>query len=103
MSPLISDEEAEVLSALRSHTGRAIKEYFHSYNKNNMQCELCTSAIDSQEHCMICQKRTHIIEPTMSHIKYNHIYGSVSEQKYIAHMYVKLLQLREERLSDQDV
>ena len=62
ISPLISNEEAEVLTAILSHTVRGIKDSFHNYNKNNMRCELCTSAIDSQEHCMIGLKLTHIIE-----------------------------------------
>ena len=102
MSPLISNKEAEVLTALRSHTVRGIKDNFHSHNKNNIQCELCTTGIDNQEHCMKCPKLAASMDPTMSHIQYNHIYGSISEQKEIANMYLKLLQVREELLTDQD-
>ena len=51
---------------------------------------------------MKCRKLTTRVDPRMSHVQYNHIYGSISEQKDIANMCMKLLQLREELLTNQD-
>ena len=68
----------------------------------NIQCELWITGVDNQENCMKCTKLTTSMDPTMSHIQYNHIFGSISQQKDITIMFIKLLQLREELLTDQD-
>ena len=51
---------------------------------------------------MNCPKLSKFIEPSMSHIKYEHVYGNVSEQREISKLYIKLLHAREEMIQDKE-
>ena len=52
-SAMITNEEAKMLTALRSQTVRGIRDNFHSYYENDQQCPLCKSSLDTQEHCLV--------------------------------------------------
>ena len=80
---------------------RGIKNNFHTFY-NEIQCELCKQSADTQEHCMSCPKLFTVLNESTSHIKYDHIYGAVTEQRDIAQLYLRLLQRREELLKDHD-
>ena len=100
--PKISNIESEMITALRSHTIRGIKTNFHTYYKDNMNCNLCETNIDNQEHCMNCPKLLHKIKFNKEHIKYNHIYGSLEEQREVARLFLDLLKCREEFLQEKE-
>ena len=54
-----SNDESELLFALRSHTKRGVKGNFSSFYKNNMSCPLnCheTKPVDSQIHMLNCER-----------------------------------------------
>ena len=79
---IINNKEAEILTALRSQNK---KNNFHSLYENNQQCPPCRSALDTQEHCLICPKIVEKIGTLSNHVKYEHIFGNVLEQKEIAY------------------
>ena len=52
---LLTNKEAEVLTALRSRTVRGVKDNYHTFYKTNLQCDFCNEkSLDTQEHCMTC-------------------------------------------------
>ena len=91
---IITNKEAEILTALRSQTVRGIKNNFHSFYENDQQCPLCKSAQDTQEHCMVCPKIVEKMDTVSKHMKYEHIFGSLLEQKEVAHTYLQIINIR---------
>ena len=98
-SSLFSNEDVSILSNLRSHTTRTIRANFKNMYRDDKSCPLkCWETDtdppeDTQEHLLVCKK----LKDTASHtiatdrIEYNHIYGSVQEQKAIVTIMKQLL------------
>ena len=101
-SAIITTKEAEMITAIRSQTIRGIRNNFHTFYKNDLQCRLCMTNLDTQEHCMSCPKILEKIPNLKSHIKYMHAFGIVEEQKELAQLFIHLLGVREEMLQDLD-
>ena len=51
---------------------------------------------------MSCPQLVTMIDKSTSHIKYEHIYANITEQRDIAQLYRKLLRRREELLEEHD-
>ena len=94
----IFNKEAEIITALRSKTLRGIKTNFHTQYSDNLDCNLCGLFLDTQEHCMMCPKILNNIDIQKEHIKYEHIFGTIEEQKEVAILYLQLVNCREELL-----
>ena len=71
---LLSNKEAEILTALRSRSLRNFEDNFHTFYMQDQQCPLCKRNQDTQEHCMNCPDILNRIPPVSNHIKYEHIY-----------------------------
>ena len=97
-SGTFSNKEAEIITALRSKTLRGIKTNFHTQYSDNLDCNLCGLFLDTQEHCMVCPKILNNIDIQKEHIKYEHIFGTIEEQKEVAILYLQLVNCREELL-----
>lgn len=107
VSPMFSDEDVGVLSNLRSHTTRGIRGNFGQLYKNNTSCPLKCWPSDSpplkdtQQHLLVCKKITLNADSVANnHIKYDDIYGSVTEQKAVTTLYRDILHKRQQLLEN---
>ena len=91
----VNKKEAVTLVALRSQTVRQVKQNFHNQFVNDKMCPLCNKFEDTQKHCMECEKLSKVRSDFNEHIEYNHINGSVEQQKEVAALYVALLAARD--------
>ena len=99
-SPKITNKEAEILTALRSQTLRGIRSNFHTFYQSDIQCRLCGESPDTQEHCMNCPEILARLNHIERHIKNEHIFGQIQEQKEVAVLYKKLQSLRDDLLKE---
>ena len=94
----MTNNEKSLLFSLRSNTIKNIKNNFHTWYKDNIECPLCDKP-DTQQHCMECEKILAECEDAKQHIKYKHIFGDSSEQIEVTKYFGTLLDIREELLS----
>ena len=74
-----SNNECSLLFNLRCKTVQGFKDNFHGLNRD-INCDLCGKEDDSQMHALNC----HMLElyvPKSPNVAYNHIFGTVNEQK----------------------
>ena len=99
ISKLFTNDECSILFALRSKTIRGIRENFKHMYSDNTLCPICERTSDTQQHVLECKVLQDIL-PLKNHIKYNHINGTISEQKEFVTTYAKYLEIRDELLSE---
>ena len=76
-----SKNEAKLLFKFRTHM-YSVKQNFSKQYENNMLCELCASAISSQQHLFKCPVLIKFIpEIVTSGVKYKDIFGNSKEMK----------------------
>ena len=83
-SSIVTTKKAEIIKALRSKTVRGIKSSFHTFYQGDLLCNLCKTCQDTQMHCINCEVIISKIGDIKSHIRYEHLFGYVNEQKYVA-------------------
>ena len=76
----LTNVEKSILFGLRNHTIRSIKMNFSNMYSENSLCPICERSPDIQEHLPLCPVLQSIL-PLVKHIDYNHIHGSVEQQK----------------------
>ena len=101
-SAKVRNQEADIITALRSRTLRGIKDNFHTQYSEDLNCNLCEIQTDTQEHCMICPKILSNIVINKEHIRYDHIYGTTDQHKEVAQLYLKLLKGRKGLLLEKE-
>ena len=93
LHPDFDNEMCSLLFNLRGRTVRNIKDNFHGMY-SSMCCDMCGLSPQNQEHMLECQVlKQHI--PRDQSIRYEHIYGSVEQQRNIVTLYAKLLKQHE--------
>ena len=55
---------------------------------------------DTQQHCLTCPKLTNNIQT--NNIKYEYIFGNLSQQMQVVEIYSKILERRQRMMDDQD-
>ena len=95
-SRLFSNEEAYLLSKLRSKTTPVKENYKHLYS--NTLCSLGCNTSESQEHLLVCKP---LIErsncgPLLNRVKYDDIFGKLESQKMSVLIFTELLRVKEE-------
>ena len=95
----LSNTQISILFSLRSRSIRGIKENFKNMHKDNTLCPICERFSDSQEHLIQCQVLQDICLIGQK-IIYNHIYGTIQEQKSIAEVYETYLSMTDNILGD---
>ena len=99
-SKLFSKNETKLLFKFRTHM-YSMKENFSKQYLNNMLCELCASAVSSQEHLFKCPVLINFIpEITTSRVKYENIFGSCSNMKKVVPIIQKICDVRQQLLDD---
>jgi hypothetical protein len=94
-SNLFTNKMCSLLSNLRCRTVGTIKENFSSQYNYFISCDLC-GWIDNQEHVLECPVLSK--HESDSHIKYSHIFGTVTEQRYVTILFARLLEERDRLL-----
>ena len=65
---------------------------------NNIQCDHCKLETDRQEHALQCSVLKNHIK-IHSDIRYDHLFGTLEQQKRITHVFSSLLEIRERLLN----
>ena len=89
----LCNEDCSLLFNLRCRTVKSIKDNFHRLHENDLQCDVCKTGVDSQEHILECQGLDPYIH--RGHVKYEDIFGTIMKQKAITILYSRLLEERD--------
>ena len=88
------DDMRSLLFNVRCQTVKGIKDHFHGMY-DSYECVLCGYERDGLDHLIECIQLMSV--PRSLNIKYEHIYGTVMQQKEVTRLYCQLL-LERERL-----
>ena len=104
VSPLFSNEEVNMLHALRSRSTDCKANFKQKYIQSNLLCPLCKLETEDQQHMMKCSvlmshlKSNEMVEGT---VEYKDIYSiRVKKQKVITVFYIQLFKLKENILEN---
>ena len=92
----LSNKQMSIMFALRSKTIRNIRANFPKMF-SSLQCPLCKSFEDTQEHVLLCSVLLNIL-PRANHIEYGHMRGTADQQTDFLRVYEGYLRIRDELL-----
>ena len=110
-SPLFSNTETSLLSALRSRTADTFKANFRNKYGNVVSCPLVCwgdnegQEEDTQKHLLSCRKlKSEAVcnELATGKIVYEDIFSDVKKQKEVVHLFSKLIEARLKILKEKD-
>ena len=84
---------------MKSRTLRGVKNNFRNMFPDNTLCPLCERNIDTQEHIILCPVLQNCIVEDKDLI-YTHLTGTLEQQSEFIASYEKLLEVRDELLSE---
>ena len=103
-SPLFSDEEVNILHALRSRAIDCKDNYKNMYKQDDLLCSLCRMQNCDQKHILECKVLLDIFkteEMSNHNIVYEDIFHEdVSKQKAVTALFKALIELRSKMLQD---
>ena len=107
-SPIFSNEEVNLLHALRSRMTDCKVNFRQKYASSSLVCNLCAVSDEDQQHILNCKVLTEKVksaEIIKEKVKYAHLFSSdVYKQKAITVVYEELFQIRKnlsEKLNSQ--
>ena len=99
-SPLFSNEEVNLLHALRSRSTECKENFKQKYTNSNLLCNLCKVENEDQAHLMRCrviQDNFDTEEIANRKIKYDDIFSeNIVKQKEITSLFIILFKIRNE-------
>ena len=98
-SRLFSNQQCFLIFAMKSHTLRGVKANFKNMYSDNTLYPLCERSIDTQQHIAHCQVLKNCITEA-NVIDYTHLTGTLEQQASFIASYEKLLEARDELLSE---
>ena len=98
-SKLFSNQQCFLIFAMKSHTLRGVKANFKNMYSDNTLCPLCERSIDTQDHIAHCLVLKNCVREDIS-IDYTHLTGTLEQQASFIASYEKLLEARDEPLSE---
>ena len=98
-SKLFSNQQCFLIFATKSHTLRGVKANFKNMYSDNTLCPLCERSIDTQDHIAHCLVLKNCVREDIS-IDYTHLTGTLEQQASFIASYEKLLEARDELLSE---
>ena len=93
--PLFTNDLCSLLFNLRCKTVTGIKDNFPSQYQTDMLCPLCLAETDTLKHCLQCP----VISNQYYDMKYEDIFGTVTQQLQVTKRYKYLLEKRASLLS----
>ena len=98
-SPLFSNDEVDLLHALRSRSIDCKANFKQKYTNNNLLCSLCNLGYEDQPHILHCKEKLKIFETneiSQSNVKYEDLFSNnVHKQKVVTALYTQLLNIRD--------
>ena len=107
-SPIFSNNETQLLFALRTRTVAGIKANFPNMNTDDQDCPLnCwrqgeQPQKDTQQHLLLCSKLNSQLETnemSCGNVLYEHVFGNTLQQKEATVLIKKLLNIREDLMT----
>ena len=103
-STLFSNEEVNILHALRSRSVDCKNNYRNLYKEDDLLCKLCAASICNQEHIMNCtviQKSFKTDDISIDKVVYTDIFNEdIRKQKAVATLYKYVLEIRRAKLQN---
>ena len=96
-SPLFTNQEVNLLHALRSRSINVKDNYKQKYQVN-LLCSLCKKERDDQAHVINCEVLKRLIrtrEVVMETCVYDDIFADHIKQKQITHLFYKFLEINQ--------
>ena len=102
--PKFSNSMVSLLFNMRCNTVDTFKDNFHGMYGRDNNCDLCQSHIDNQEHVFSC----HVIiaalkenkKELLKSTRYEHIYGTTSQQFNVVCLFKSLMETRQRLLAE---
>ena len=96
----LTHAETKLLFSLRSRMFPVLNNFRNSSSSENIDCRLCKSALEDQQHLLKCEVLRNAIPELQSNktIKYEHIFGNVTQKVNAAKLLYKIVQERENML-----
>ena len=105
VSPIFSNEEVQLLHALRSRSTDCKENFKQRYISSNLLCSLCQVENDDQQHILRCSallKNFQSSNLSRENVEYENIFSEdVYKQKEIASLYLELFRIRNILQEDQ--
>ena len=102
-SPIFSDEDINVLFALRSRYVECRDNFKNRYREDDRQCQFCMNSSDTQRHMMECKVINEHIKSKMiedDKAQYEDIFAEVRKQKRVTVLFKNLIDIRKKLESD---
>ena len=103
-SPIFSNEEVNLLQALRSRSTECKENFRQKYINTNLLCSLCQTENENQQHILTC---TVLIEKfrsenlSIDQVEYENLFSNnVNKQKEVTQLFMELFKIRETLLED---
>ena len=103
-SPIFSNEEVNLLHALRSRSTECKEHFRQKYINTNLLCSLCQTENENQLHIQTC---TVLIEKyrsenlSIDQVEYENLFSkNINKQKEVTQLFMELLKLRKTLLED---
>ena len=103
-SPIFSNEEVNLLHALRSRSTECKENFRQKYINTNLLCSLCQTENENQQHILTC---TVLIEKfrsenlSIDQVEYENLFSNnVNKQKEVTQLFMELFKIRETLLED---
>ena len=96
-SQLFTNDEVNLLFAIRSRFIDCKMNFKNKYDKNNLNCSVCEEEEETQEHllnCKILNEKLKIIENSQENVQYEDIFADHKKQKVVTSKFEKLLNIR---------
>ena len=105
-SPIFSNEEVNLLYALRSRSTECKANFKQKYIHTNILCTLCGVESEDQQHLLKCQvikNNFKTEEISNGSVKYEDIFSKdVQKQKEVTALYMNLFRLRDSLLEEEN-
>ena len=105
-SPIFSNEEVNLLHALRSRSTECKANFKQKYIHTNTLCTLCGDESEDQQHllkCKVIKTNFKTDEISKGIVKYEDIFSKdVQKQKEVTALYLNLFRLRDSLLENEN-
>ena len=104
-SQLFTNEEVNLLFAIRSRMIDSKSNFKSKYIKDDLTCRICHKAEENQFHLLHCKVLNDVLKSNdiiSEQVKYEDIYSEHKRQKVVTSIFAKLLNIRKQILENRE-
>ena len=104
-SQLFTNEEVNLLFAIRSRMIDSKSNFKSKYIKDDLTCRICHKAEENQFHLLHCKVLNDVLKSNdiiSEQVKYEDIYSEHKKQKLVTSIFAKLLNIRKQMLENRE-